>query len=116
MGGVGTPPESKSFGMGLPDSPRLAVHVLLPKRAALVPVRLRPQQHMNTSLVPQPWVHALLLHDGRPRTHAYLLFIEEPEVVQRLPGNFGFQGDQGNPIYLHHAFGAKVTLERLWVN
>ena len=57
-----------------------------------------------------------MLHGRRPRTHAHLLLIEAPGVVQRLPGNPGFQGDQGDPIYLHHALGAKVTLQGLWVN
>ena len=42
-----------------------------------------------------------------------LLLIEALGVVQRLPVNPGFQGDQGDPIYLNHALGG--TLEGLWV-
>ena len=57
-----------------------------------------------------------MLHGRRPRTHAYLLLIGAPGVVRRLPGNPGVHGDQGDPMYLHHAFGAKVTREGLWVN
>ena len=38
-----------------------------------------------------------------------LILIEAPGIVQRLPGNPGNQGDQGVPIYLHHAFRARLT-------
>ena len=51
-----------------------------------------------------------MLHGRRPRTHTYLLLIEAPGVVQRLPSNPGFQGDQGDPIYSHHAVGASFLL------
>ena len=37
-----------------------------------------------------------------------LMLIEAPGIVQRLPGNPGNQGDQGIPMYLHHAFGARL--------
>ena len=45
-----------------------------------------------------------------------LILVEAPGVVQRLPGNTGSNVDQGDLIYLHHAFGATATLEGLWEN
>ena len=44
-----------------------------------------------------------------------LVLIQAPGVVQRLPDNPGSQGDQGDPIYPRHAFGAKITPEGLCV-
>ena len=43
-------------------------------------------------------------------------YLSAPAVMQRLPCNPGFQGKQGDPLYLHDAFGAKVTVDGLWVN
>ena len=37
-----------------------------------------------------------------------LMLIEAPGIVQRLPGSPGDQGDQGVPIYSHHAIGARL--------
>ena len=47
----------------------------------------------------------------RLRTLAYLVHIEAPGVGHRVPGSPGLQGGRGDLIYLHHTFGAKVTLD-----